>query len=149
LGEAVAALARQSRYRQVADNLPAREVRISDAERFVICYSPQQADRDAVVRERLLAQFEETIAGTDWPPVTKRAKLRGVISTKPGLVRYLRVMPGRLLASASGRSRLRQAWTKHVLRSCDPTRRRGRRDWLQATAAGRTRLARELQCPAS
>jgi hypothetical protein len=51
---------------------PARqEVKISDAERFVICSSPEQADRDAAVRERLLAQLEETIAGSDELSVSK------------------------------------------------------------------------------
>src|SRR6266511_4251360 len=95
--EATAALQRQGRYQQVAGNLRVKEVKISDAERFVICYNPQQADRDAAVRERLVAQLQETIAASDKLPVTKRAELRGVISTKPGLNRYLRVTPSGLL----------------------------------------------------
>jgi hypothetical protein len=44
--EAAAALSRQGRYQQVADNLPGKEVPISQAERFVICSNPEQADRD-------------------------------------------------------------------------------------------------------
>src|SRR6266511_3639289 len=95
--EATAALARQGRYQQVADNLRVKEVRISDHERFVICYNPQQADRDAAIRARLLAQLQETITGTDKLSATKRAELRGVLSTKPRLNRYLRVTPGGLL----------------------------------------------------
>jgi hypothetical protein len=95
--EATAALSRQGRYATVADNLRVKEVRISDAERFVICYNPEQAERDAAVRARLLAQLEETIAGTDKLSQTKRAELRGVLSTKPGLHRYLRVTPSGLL----------------------------------------------------
>jgi hypothetical protein len=95
--EATAALSRQGRYQQVADNLRVKEVRISEAERFVICHNPEAAERDAAVRARLLAQLEETIAGTDKLPVTKRAELRGVVSTKPGLHRYLRVTPSGLL----------------------------------------------------
>ena len=95
--EATAALSRQGRYQQVADNLRVKEVKISEHERFVICYNPEQADRDTAVRERLLAQLQETIAGTDKLPQTKRAELRGVISTKPGLHRYLRVTPSGLL----------------------------------------------------
>jgi transposase len=95
--EATAALARHGRYQQVADNLRVKEVRISDHERFVICSNPEQAERDAAVRQRLLAQLEETIAGTDKLPPTKRAKLRGVISTKPGLNGFLRVTVGGLL----------------------------------------------------
>jgi hypothetical protein len=64
-------------YQQVADNLRVKEVRISDVDRFVICYNPEQADRDAAVGQRLLTQLEETIAGTDELPATKRAELRG------------------------------------------------------------------------
>ena len=95
--EAKAALSRQGRYQQVTDNLRVKEVRISEADRFVICYNPEQADRDAAVRERLLAQLEETIAASDKLSQTRRAELRGVLSTKPGLNRYLRVTPGGLL----------------------------------------------------
>jgi hypothetical protein len=95
--EATAALSRQGRYQQVAGNLRVKEVRISDHQRFVICSSPDQADRDAAVRERLLAQLTEAIAGSDKLSAAKRAELRGVLSTKPGLHRYLRVTPGGLL----------------------------------------------------
>ncbi len=41
------------------------------------------------------------IAGSDQLSVTKRAELRGVISTKPGLNRYLRVTTGGLLRTNS------------------------------------------------
>jgi Transposase DDE domain len=95
--EATAALQRQGRYQQVAGNLRVKEVRIAEDERFVICYNPEQADRDAAVRARLLAQLQETIAGSDKLSATKRAELRGVISTKPGLHRYLRTTPAGLL----------------------------------------------------
>jgi hypothetical protein len=119
--EATAALARQGRYQQVADNLRVKEVRISDAERFVICYNPEQADRDAAVRERLVAQLQETITTSDKLSQTKRAELRGVISTKPGLARYLRVTPGGLLRVDQ---RAIKAETnldgKYLLRSSDP-----------------------------
>jgi hypothetical protein len=119
--EATAALQRQGRYQQVADNLRVKEVRISDAERFVICYNPEQADRDAAVRARLLAQLEETIAGTDKLPVTKRAELRGVLSTKPGLIRYLRVTPGGLLRIDQRAVKTEQGLDgKYLLRSSDP-----------------------------
>ncbi len=95
--EASAALQRQGRYAEVADNLRVKEVKISDHERFVICYNPGAAERDAAVRERLLAQLGEAITGSDKLSAAKRAELRGVISTKPGLARYLRTTPGGLL----------------------------------------------------
>jgi hypothetical protein len=119
--EATAALQRQGRYQQVAGNLRVKEVRIAEHERFVICYNPEQADRDAAVRERLVAQLAETIAGTDKLSATKRAELRGVISTKPGLARYLRVTPGGLLRLDK---RAVKAETnldgKYLLRTSDP-----------------------------
>jgi hypothetical protein len=119
--EAKAALSRQGRYAEVAANLRVKEVRISDAERFVICHNPDAADRDAATRARLLAQLEETIAGTDKLPTTKRAELRGVISTKPGLNRYLRVTPSGLLridkAAVTAETNLDG---KYLLRSSDP-----------------------------
>jgi hypothetical protein len=119
--EATAALKRQGRYQQVADNLGVKEVRISDAERFVVCYNPEQADRDAAVRTRLLAQLEELIAGTDKLPQTKRAELRGIISTKPGLARFLRVTPGGLLRIDQQAIKAEQGLDgKYLLRSSDP-----------------------------
>src|SRR6266487_4651632 len=119
--EATAALQRQGRYQVVADHLRVKEVRISDAERFVICYNPEQADRDAAVRTRLLAQLEETIAGTDKLSQTKRAELRGVISTKPGLNRYLRVTPTGLLRTDQRAIKTEQGLGgKYLLRTSDP-----------------------------
>jgi Transposase DDE domain len=119
--EATAALKRQGRYQQVAGNLRVKEVRISDAERFVICYNPEQADRDAAVRQRLVAQLEEMIAGTDKLSATKQAELRGVLSTKPGLNRYLRVTPGGLLRTDQRAIKAEANLDgKYLLRSSDP-----------------------------
>jgi hypothetical protein len=119
--EATAALSRQGRYAEVAGNLRVKEVRISDAERFVICHNPEAAERDAAVRARLLAQLQETIAGTDKLSATKRAELRGVISTKPGLARYLRVTPGGLLRINAKAIKAEAGLDgKYLLRSSDP-----------------------------
>jgi Transposase DDE domain len=119
--EAKAALSRQGRYAEVAGNLRVKEVNISEAERFVICHNPEAAERDQAVRERLLAQLTETIAGSDKLSATKRAELHGVISTKPGLNRYLRVTPGGLLrvdqAAVKAEANLDG---KYLLRSSDP-----------------------------
>jgi hypothetical protein len=52
-----AALSRQGRYQQAAGNLQVKEVRIAGAaDRFVICYNPDAAVRDAAVREDLIAE---------------------------------------------------------------------------------------------
>jgi transposase len=91
------ALSRQGRYATVAGNLRVKEVKVGETDRFIICHNPDQAERDAAVRARLLTQLQEMIDGTDKLSATKRAELRGVISTKPGLNRYLRLTPGGLL----------------------------------------------------
>ncbi len=120
--EASAALSRQGRYAVIADNLQVKEVHLDDADdRFVICHNPDSAERDSLVRQRLVAQLEETIAGSDELSKTKRAELRGVISTKPGLNRILRVTAGGLLhvdqAAIKAEERLDG---KYLLRSSDP-----------------------------
>jgi hypothetical protein len=78
--------------------LQVKEVRPPGAAaRFVICYNPDAAVRDAAVREDLIAKPDETISGSDELSATKRAELRGKISMLPGLNRFLRVIPGGLL----------------------------------------------------
>ena len=119
--EATAALSRQGRYQHVADNLRVKEVRISDHERFVICHNPDAAERDAATRTRMLAHLDEVIAGSDTLTATKRAELRGVISTKPGLNRYLRVTgTGRLRIDAKTIKIETNLDGKYLLRCSDP-----------------------------
>ncbi|MDG4801986.1 IS1634 family transposase [Micromonospora sp. WMMD980] len=120
--EADAALARQGRYATVAGNLQVKEVNIDTDDRFVICYNPEAADRDAAVRQRLIAQLTDLIDDTDRLPATKRAELRGVISTKPGLNRFLRVTPKGLLRLDQGKVKAEQRLDgKYLLRCSDPT----------------------------
>jgi hypothetical protein len=95
--EATAALSRQGRYQHVRENLQVKQVRIAEDERFVICYNPEQADRDRALREVMTSKLATLIADTDRLSATKRAELRGQISTMPGLNRFLRVTPGGLL----------------------------------------------------
>jgi hypothetical protein len=42
-----------------------KEVRIAEDERFVICYNPEQADRDAALREVMTGKLGAMIADTD------------------------------------------------------------------------------------
>jgi hypothetical protein len=74
--EAAAALARAGRYRTVAGNLRVKEPAVAPGgdgdgdhgartQRFVVCHNPEQADRDAAVRDRLVAHLESLIAGSD------------------------------------------------------------------------------------
>jgi hypothetical protein len=119
--EAGAALSRQGRYQQVAENLRVKEVRIAEDERFVICHNPEGAERDAAIRARMIAQLKELTGGSDTLGKDKRAELRGVISTKPGLNRYLRVTPGGLLRIDAARAKAEENLDgKYLLRTSDP-----------------------------
>jgi hypothetical protein len=119
--EAAAALSRQGRYQEVAASLRVKEVRIAEDERFVICHSPEGAERDAAIRARMITQLRELIDGTDTLGKDKRAELRGVISTKPGLHRYLRVTPGGLLRIDAARAKAEENLDgKYLLRTSDP-----------------------------
>ena len=114
-------MARQGRYQEASANLRVKEVKISEHERFVVCHNPDAADRDAAVRANLVDRLEAMITGSDRLTPTKRAELRGVISTKPGLNRFLRVTPGGLLridaAKIAADAKLDG---KYLLRTCDP-----------------------------
>jgi hypothetical protein len=119
--EADAALSRQGRYKDVAGNLKVKEVKIAEDERFVICFNPEAAERDAAVRARMITRLEEIISGSDQLARDKRAELRGVISTKPGLNRYLRVTPGGLLRTDAARAKAEENLDgKYLLRTADP-----------------------------
>ena len=101
--EAAAALARQGRYRTVAGNLRVKEVWVpardagARAERFVVCHNPEQAQRDQLVRSRLVSHLEGLIGGSDAWAQRKRDELAGSLKDKPGLRRFLRRTPRGLL----------------------------------------------------
>lgn len=66
--------------RTVAGNLRVKEVAVAPggdgdgdqgarAQRFVVGHNPERADRDAAVRDRLMAHLDELIVGSDaWTP---------------------------------------------------------------------------------
>jgi hypothetical protein len=108
--------------RKTADNLQVKQVNLDDAgDRFIICYNPEAAKRDKHIRDQLVAHLTDKITGSDKLNATKRAELRGQISTKPGLARYLRVTLGGLLridsAAIKAETRLDG---KGLLRCSDP-----------------------------
>ena len=68
----------------------------------------------------MIAQLEEAIKDSDQLSKDKRAELRGVISTKPGLNRYLRVTPGGLLRTDATAKAEENLDGKYLLRTADP-----------------------------
>ena len=119
--EVTAALSRQGRYADIAGNMRVKEVRISDHERFVICFNPEAAGRDAHMRAQMVAQLEELIDGSDALPAMKRGELRGKISARPGPNRYLRVTPGGLLRTDKAKIKAEENLDgKYLLRCSDP-----------------------------
>ena len=120
--DAQAALARPGRYQTVADNLQVKEVKIRDDERFIVCFNPETADRDAALRQVMLGKLEELIAGSDALPPRKRAELAGKISMMPGPHRYLRQTPGGLLRVDKARIAAEAKLDgKYLLHCSDPT----------------------------
>lgn len=123
--EANAALARQGRYHTVAENLRVKEVIIDDGtmrDRFVICHNPEEARRDQAVREQLLAQLAEQIAGSDKLTAAERERLHGQLSTKRGYKRFIRTTKtGRLRIDRAAVRAEEHLDGKFLLRTSDPT----------------------------
>jgi hypothetical protein len=99
-----------------------KEVRLGDdSDRFIICYNPDQAERDAAIRARLVAQLGELIDGTDALTAAERARIEGALAGKPGLKRFLRVTPAGLLRIDKARIKAEENLDgKYLLRSSDP-----------------------------
>jgi hypothetical protein len=120
-----AALSRQGRYQKVRDNLQVKEVKLGPGladDRFVVCFNPHEAERDALRRDRHVTALRQLIDGTDKLSRTKRDELVGAISTKPHLRRYLRRTPGGLLrVDAQAIARETNLDGKYLLRTSDPT----------------------------
>ena len=77
--------------------------------------------RPAHMRAQMVAQLEDLIGGSDALPAVKRGELRGKISARPGLNRYLRVTPGGLLRTDKAAIKTEANLDgKYLLRSSDP-----------------------------
>lgn len=119
--EVKAALSRQGRYTEIAENMRVKEVRISDTDRFVICHNPASAERDQHMRTQLVAQLTDLIEGSDALSEFTRGELRGKIAGKPGLNRYLRTTPAGKLRIDHAKIKAEENLDgKYLLRCADP-----------------------------
>ena len=76
-------LARAGRYQPVADNLEVKEVRVGER-RYVVCRNPQEAARDAAVREAILEKLRQKLA---------KQGAKAMVGNK-GFARFLKVAKG-------------------------------------------------------
>jgi hypothetical protein len=91
-------------------------------DRFVVCHNPEQAARDRFVRDQLLAQLRDAIAGSDQLAAAERAALAGRLGNYPGLKRFVRTTPtGRLRVDRAAVSAEARLDGKFLLRTSDPT----------------------------
>ena len=124
--DAQAALKRQGRYRTVADNLQVKQVVLDDGtmrDRFIVCRNPDEADRDALVRDQIVARLEQAIDGSDGLSDRKRAELAGRLKTRPAYNRFLRITPksGLLRIDRGAITADAKLDGKFLLRTSDPT----------------------------
>ena len=91
-------------------------------DRFVVCRNPDEAVRDAAIRERLLGQLEAAIADSDDLVPAARAKLACDLRATPTYRRFLRITKAGLLridrAAVAADAHLDG---KFLLRTSDPT----------------------------
>ena len=121
--EAGAALSRQGRYHVVDGGLRVKQVRVDDGtnrDRFVICHNPERAERDAIIRQQILARLTDQITGSDTLTPAKRRELYGALQTKPAFKRLLRQTPtGKLRIDRGAVTREAKLDGKYLLRTSD------------------------------
>jgi transposase len=123
--EATEAINRQGRYTTIADNLHVREVVFDNGtmrDRFVVCHNPEEAIRDAAVRDSIIAELADRIKGSDNLDPDTRTVLSGKIIATKGLKRFLRVTKSGLLridkTAVKAEAKLDG---KYLLRTSDPS----------------------------
>jgi len=91
-------LGRAGRYKQVADNMQVKEVTVGEGEmrrRYIVCYNPKQARREANHRAELVQQLEQELASH--PDLDAQAKWAIELQASSRFSRYLAVTPGNKL----------------------------------------------------
>jgi len=88
-------LGRPGRYKVIADNLHVKEVSVGKGvkqRRYLVCFNPAEADRQAKHREQVLAEIAETLASHKDDSATSKWAIELLASKRWG--RYLKVGRG-------------------------------------------------------
>ncbi len=117
---------RAGRYQQVKDNLEVKEVVVGEGERrrrYVVCYNPQEAERQRRHRDEVLERLELELASLREPGADGRhSKRTCALLTKERYGRYLRQTPQGVLkidrAAVAAEEKLDGKW---VITSNDDT----------------------------
>jgi len=88
-------LGRAGRYQEVSDNLHVKEVRVGER-RYVVCRNPEEAERDATVRQAILDSLQEKLKAAPKALIGNRG-YRRFLSVERGAVR---VDPAKVEADA-------------------------------------------------
>ena len=90
-------LTRPGRYQKVADNLEVKDVTVGDGERrrrYVVCYNPEEAERQKRHREQVLKELEAEIDGLRTQQGASHSKRVCELRASGRYGRYLRVTRG-------------------------------------------------------
>lgn len=78
-------LSRAGRYREVADNLRVKEV-IVEGRRYIVCYNPEEAKKDALDREAILKGLEDKLRESPGDLIGNRGYRRFLKVSKQAVV---------------------------------------------------------------
>jgi len=88
---------RPGRYQKVADNLEVKEVTVGDGERrrrYVVCYNPEEAERQQLHREQVLKELEAELVGLRTQRGASHSKRVCELRASGRYGRYLRLTRG-------------------------------------------------------
>ena len=118
-------LARPGRYQTVAENLQVKEVMVGEGERrrrYVLCYNPQEAERQRSHRAEVLKELEAELASLREAADEQHSKRECALRASARYGRYLKLTAqGRLLLDAAKVKQAERFDGKFVVHSNDDT----------------------------
>jgi hypothetical protein len=112
------------RYKKVADNLHIKEVTVGDGEgrrRYVLCFNPQEAQRQHIHRDKVLAELKEVLPQlkTNKEDATTHSKRVCQLRSSKRYGSYLKLEKGRLQIDRKSVKRAERLDGKFVVHSND------------------------------